>query len=178
MVEFELEIRDDDVTVRVRASSKEEIMARLADARSILKKGASEVPKARKEAEPTPAKATRISGTTAPIVPAELVEYVEFGKDRIPKVSSKAFFDLSQIQAIALMLYVFDSPLLPKEITRILNGSWKRVSPNSIRDSLADKTKLRPYVIREEEGYRLTGQGKNWVKTDIVPKIAVHTKAG
>jgi hypothetical protein len=48
MAEFELEIKAEDVTIRVRAPSKEEVLARLADAKSILKKASGEVPKARK----------------------------------------------------------------------------------------------------------------------------------
>lgn len=172
MVEFELEIKADDATIRVRASSKEEVLARLADAKSILKKVSGEVPKTRKVVQASiQEEGKRISDTSIPKVPRDLVKFVEFARDGIPKISAKEFFDFSQIEAIALMLYLFDRPLLPKDITRILNSEWKRVSPNSVRDSLADRTKLRPYVHREKEGYRLTGQGRNWVRTRIVPKF-------
>ena len=172
MVEFELEIRAEDITVRVRAPSKEEVLDRLADAKSIMRKVSGDVSQIRKTVQAkAPAEKKRTPDTGVPSVPSELAKLVEFGRDGIPKISAREFFDLSQIEAIALILYIFDRPLLPKEITRILNGAWKRVSSNSIRDSLADKTKLRPYVIREDEGYRLTGEGKNMVKTKIVPKI-------
>ena len=87
--------------------------------------------------------------------------------DLVTFISSKSF-DLSVYEAIAIVLYVLDKPLAPSAIDNILMRSWKKVT--NIRQYLGGK--LKSYVIKLDEGYVLTGEGKYWVEHIVIPKLS------
>ncbi|MDG7032307.1 MAG: hypothetical protein JRM97_06745, partial [Nitrososphaerota archaeon] len=65
-------------------------------------------------------------------------------------------------------------PVRPAIITFLLTKGWKRITPNNVRGRLTGKGAsyiLAKYVVKEGDGYRLTGQGNEWVTGTVVSKL-------
>lgn len=102
---------------------------------------------------------------------------IEFSSDglKFPPTSFEAF---TLDDAIGLLLYELGKPVRPAIITIILTKGWKKVTPNGVRARLTGKGAsyvLSKYVVKEGDGYRLTGEGNEWTKGTVVPKLEPAT---
>jgi hypothetical protein len=70
------------------------------------------------------------------------------------------------------LMYVMKKPLRPIEIANLLTSGWKKITDNSVNVYFTDgKKNLKQFVVRTDEGYILTGAGKNWVENVVLPKL-------
>jgi hypothetical protein len=77
-------------------------------------------------------------------------------------------------EAIGLLLGEYGGTLKPTQIAGLLRTGWRKVKDNAIRSYLTAKhSKLSKYVIKEDEGNRLTEEGINWIKSEVLPKLKV-----
>ena len=105
------------------------------------------------------------------------LERIEFSSDGL-KFPPTSFTALTIDDAIGLLLYELNKSVRPVIISILLTKGWKKVTPNNVRSRLTGKGKsftLAKYVVKEGEGYRLTGQGNEWVKTTVVAKLEPST---
>jgi hypothetical protein len=83
-----------------------------------------------------------------------------------------AVANLDTGEAIGLLLYEAGRPLKKAEIDSFVNRGYKQVRPDVTQYFLQKKKyKLARMVIREDDGYKLTGEGELWVTSKIVPKL-------
>lgn len=92
--------------------------------------------------------------------------------NREVRFPTSAFENLTFEEAIGLLLLEVGAPLTATQIANLISRGFKRIDHKAVRAYLnQERRKLRRYVIREEEGYRLTGEGANWVKNEVIPKL-------
>jgi len=124
-------------------------------------------------AKPTPAE------PPAPMPPSEIrlpskgrAGILEFSENDV-RYPPSAFKVLGFPEAIALLMYEVDAPLMPARITLLVNRGFKHIDAKNVSSCLTNKTryKLPIHVIREKDGWRLTGAGKAWVESEVVPKL-------
>jgi len=97
---------------------------------------------------------------------------LEFSENDV-RYPPSAFKILGFPEAIALLMYEIDLPLMPARISFLINRGFKHIDPKNISSCLTNKTryKLPKYVIRESAGWRLTGSGRVWVENEIIPSL-------
>ncbi len=98
---------------------------------------------------------------------------IEFSTDGL-KFPKSSFENLTIDEAIGLLLHEFGQAIRPAIITVLLSKGWKKVSPNNVRSRLTGKGAsyvLAKHVVKEGDGYRLTGQGNEWIKGTVVAKL-------
>lgn len=95
-------------------------------------------------------------------------DIVEVIGDTVKFVAKNAY-DLSTKEAVGLLMYFWHKPLQPKDAEEMLAKAWKRV--NNLRNYFVDKRELKQHVIKTDEGYVLTGNGRRWVEGTVIPKI-------
>jgi hypothetical protein len=96
---------------------------------------------------------------------------LEFGEKEV-RFPAQAISVLTFEQAIGLLLFEVNAPLLPSVITFLIGRGFKKSDPRNIRAYLTSgHFKLKRYVIKEQAGYRLTGEGMKWVQDEILPKL-------
>jgi len=98
---------------------------------------------------------------------------IEFSADGL-KFPPSSFEGLTLDEAIGLLLYELGKPVRPAIITALLTKGWRKANPNNVRSRLTSKGSsyiLAKYVVKEGDGYRLTGQGNEWVKTTVAAKL-------
>ena len=89
---------------------------------------------------------------------------------------SSSYGRLTFDDAIGLLLCEVDAPMTPADITVLISRGFRKTDPRNVRGYLTSSThRLKQYVIREGDGYRLTNEGVNWVKTEVLPKLSSQT---
>jgi len=101
---------------------------------------------------------------------------LEFGESEV-RFPSSAINTLHTGEAIALLLCEAGRPMKKQEIDYLLNRGFKQVRADVSQNFLAKKKySLARMVIRENDGYRLTGEGEAWVRDEIAPKVKDRSK--
>lgn len=96
---------------------------------------------------------------------------LEFTKSQV-RFPSSAIGKLTVPEATALLLFEVGEPLKKVDIDALVAHGFKRVRPDVLKNYLtAKKYPLARMVIREKDGYQLTGEGEKWVEEQIVPKL-------
>jgi hypothetical protein len=98
---------------------------------------------------------------------------IEFSEDGL-KFPPTYFEALTVDEAMGLLLYEIGKPVRPAIITILMTKGWKKIAPNNVRARLTGKGPsyiLAKYVVKEEEGYRLTGEGSSWIRGTVAPKL-------
>ena len=127
------------------------------------------------------ASSTERRGTTRPSPGAKSSELnlptkgrlglLEFTESEV-RFPSAAIVKLTVPEATALLLFEVGGPLKKMDIDSLVNRGFKRVRPDVLKNYLTSKKyPLARMVIRQEDGYRLTGEGDKWVEDQIVPKL-------
>jgi len=100
---------------------------------------------------------------------------LEFAENDV-RYPPTTFKELGFPEAIALLLYEVDSPMMPSQITKLINRGFKPIDPKNVSSCLSNRTryKLPNYVIREKDGWRLTGSGRAWVESDVLAKLTAR----
>ena len=135
--------------------SENEIKNVLQSVESQLKKP-SEIPSA-----PTPAPAR-----------PELEGVVEYASDGSPNITVPPE-KLTAREVIGILLYAKEPALTTmKEIGDLVARNWKSVS---IQYVSANLSQMRGLIIREGKrgsySYRLSGAGKSWIESELLPKL-------
>jgi hypothetical protein len=115
---------------------------------------------------------TKASAETSSILPPKGKQGIlEFGDNDV-RFPNQAFNRLTFEEAIGLLLLEVGVPLTSTQIAHLISRGFKKIDANATRVYLMqERRKLRRYVIREGDGFRLTGQGTHWVTTEIIPKL-------
>ena len=96
---------------------------------------------------------------------------LEFSKSEV-RFPAKAISSVDISGAIGLLLFEVGKPLKPEEIWTLLNRGYKQISLQVVRNYLSLKQyRISKMVIREEGGFRLTGEGSTWVKDEVVTSL-------
>lgn len=107
------------------------------------------------------------SGANIDLKPA-LEGKIEIIDDYVKLVSPRSF-DISNKEAVGVVMYALNRPLKPKEISSILIKGWKKVA--NVRDALAKPDQLKKYVAKVKDGYILTGEGRRWTEQEVLSKL-------
>jgi uncharacterized protein YjhX (UPF0386 family) len=96
---------------------------------------------------------------------------LEFSKGDV-RFPQSSYGRLTYEEAIGLLLCEVEAPLTPADITFLISRGFKKIDPRNTRTYLTgNRFKLKKFVIREGEGYRLTNEGLNWIRSEVVPKL-------
>ena len=81
------------------------------------------------------------------------------------------FDSLTAKEAIGLVLYKAQpTPLGDKELSELLNSSWKTTKPHVIR-ARASELRKDGKLITEKGRYSLSGAGLQWVRAELIPSL-------
>jgi len=115
------------------------------------------------EVRPTPA-------MTETLGREDLEGILETGPDGKPHFTIP-FDSLTAKEAIGLVLYKAQpSPLGDKELSDLLNASWKTTKPHVIR-ARASELRKDGKLITEKGRYSLSGAGLQWIKAEVIPSL-------
>lgn len=114
----------------------------------------------------------------APITPSKpeqsgIIEYLSDGTPHISVSTDK----LSAREVIGLLLYAKSPTAMSlNELTQLVSNNWKTTD---IYNVSANLSQMRAYVIKEgarrSYSYKLSGAGKNWIETELLPKLKPRT---
>jgi len=100
----------------------------------------------------------------------DLEGILETGPDGKPHFTIP-FDSLTAKEAIGLVLYKAQpTPLGDKELSDLLNASWKATKPHVIR-ARASELRKDGKLITEKGRYSLSGAGLQWVKAEVIPSL-------
>jgi hypothetical protein len=113
----------------------------------------------------------RAESTTVETLGGEDLEGIlETGPDGKPHFTIP-FDSLTAKEAIGLVLYkVQPTPLGDKELSDLLNASWKATKPHVIR-ARASELRKDGKLITEKGRYSLSGAGLQWIRAEVVPSL-------
>lgn len=95
---------------------------------------------------------------------------LETGPDGKPHFTIP-FDSLTAKEAMGLVLYKAQpTPLGDKELSDLLNASWKTTKPHVIR-ARASELRKDGKLITEKGRYSLSGAGLQWVKAEVIPSL-------
>jgi hypothetical protein len=95
---------------------------------------------------------------------------LETGPDGKPHFTIP-FDSLTAKEAIGLVLYKAQpTPLGDKELSDLLNASWKATKPHVIR-ARASELRKDGKLITEKGRYSLSGAGLQWVRAEVIPSL-------
>jgi hypothetical protein len=87
------------------------------------------------------------------------------------------FDSLTAKEAIGLMLYKAQpAPLGDKELSDLLNASWKTTKPHVIR-ARASELRKDGKLMTEKGRYSLSGAGLHWIRSEVIPSLRVVKSA-
>jgi hypothetical protein len=104
----------------------------------------------------------------------EQVGIIEYGSDGSPHITVSPQ-KLTARDVIGLLLYS-KSPnsISMNELAQLVANNWKNVEMPYISATLSQ---MRSYVIKEGSrgsySYRLSGSGKSWIESELLPKLKV-----
>jgi hypothetical protein len=100
----------------------------------------------------------------------DLEGILETGPDGKPHFTIP-FDSLTAKEAIGLVLYKAQpNPLGDKELSDLLNASWKTTKPHVIR-ARASELRKDGKLITEKGRYSLSGAGLQWVRAEVIPSL-------
>jgi len=100
----------------------------------------------------------------------DLTGILETGPDGRPHFTIP-FDSLTAKEAIGLVLFKAQPTLLgDKELSELLNASWKTTKPHVIR-ARASELRKDGKLITEKGRYSLSGAGLQWVKAEVIPSL-------
>ena len=100
----------------------------------------------------------------------DLEGILETGPDGRPHFTIP-FDSLTAKEAIGLVLYKGQpTPLGDKELSDLLNASWKTTKPHVIR-ARASELRKGGKLITEKGRYSLSGAGLQWVRAEVIPSL-------
>ena len=100
----------------------------------------------------------------------DLEGILETGPDGKPHFTIP-FDSLTAKEAIGLVLYKAQpNPLGDKELSDLLNASWKATKPHVIR-ARASELRKDGKLITEKGRYSLSGAGLQWVRAEVIPSL-------
>jgi hypothetical protein len=115
------------------------------------------------EVRPAPAMTETLGG-------GDLEGILETGPDGKPHFTIP-FDSMTAKEAIGLVLYrAQPSPLGDKELSDLLNASWKATKPHVIR-ARASELRKDGKLITEKGRYSLSGAGLQWIRAEVVPSL-------
>jgi hypothetical protein len=118
---------------------------------------------AQEETRPTPAMTEILGGE-------DLEGILETGPDGRPHFTIP-FDSLTAKEAIGLVLYKTQpNPLGDKELSDLLNASWKTTKPHVIR-ARASELRKDGKLITEKGRYSLSGAGLQWIRSEVIPSL-------
>lgn len=85
---------------------------------------------------------------------------------------------LTDVKAIATLLYDCNTSLRSGAIAKVLTKSWEHKRMSNISRELTSKNRiLWKYVVRDKVtgGYNLTNEGRRWYETEVLPTILKST---
>ena len=110
------------------------------------------------------------SVTTEAFGGEDLMGILETGPDGKPHFTIP-FDSLTAKAAIGLVLYKAQpTPLGDKELSDLLNASWKTTKPHVIR-ARASELRKDGKLITEKGRYSLSGAGLQWVRAEVIPSL-------
>jgi len=100
----------------------------------------------------------------------DLEGILETGPDGKPHFTIP-FDSLTAKEAICLVLFKAQpTPLGDKELSELLNASWKTTKPHVIR-ARASELRKEGKLITEKGRYSLSGAGLQWVRAEIISSL-------
>jgi hypothetical protein len=113
----------------------------------------------------------RVESTAIESIGGEDVEGIlESGPDGKPHFTIP-FDSLTAKEAIGLMLYKAQpTPLGDKELSDLLNASWRTTKPHVIRARVSELRKDGK-LITEKGKYSLSGAGLQWIRAEVIPSL-------
>ena len=100
----------------------------------------------------------------------DLEGILETGPDGRPHFTIP-FDSLTAKEAIGLVLYKAQpTPLGDKELSDLLNASWKTTKPHVIR-ARASELRKDGKLITEKGRYSLSGAGLQWVRAEVISSL-------
>ena len=100
----------------------------------------------------------------------DLEGILETGPDGKPHFTIP-FDSLTAKEAIGLVLYKAQpTPLGDKELSDLLNASWKTTKPHVIR-ARASELRKDGKLITEKGRYSLSGAGLQWVRAEVISSL-------
>lgn len=100
----------------------------------------------------------------------DLEGILETGPDGKPHFTIP-FDSLTAKEAIGLVLYKAQpNPLGDKELSDLLNASWKTTKPHVIR-ARASELRKDGKLITEKGRYSLSGAGLQWIRSEVIPSL-------
>ena len=115
------------------------------------------------EVRPAPAMAETLGGE-------DLEGILETGPDGKPHFTIP-FDSMTAKEAIGLVLYKAQpTPLGDKELSDLLNASWKATKPHVIR-ARASELRKDGNLITEKGRYSVSGAGLQWVRAEVIPSL-------
>jgi hypothetical protein len=113
----------------------------------------------------------RVETTTIESIGGEDLEGIlETGPDGKPHFTIP-FDSLTAKEAIGLVLYKAQpTPLGDKELSDLLNASWRTTKPHVIR-ARASELRKDGKLITEKGKYSLSGAGLQWIRAEVIPSL-------
>jgi hypothetical protein len=113
----------------------------------------------------------RVESTNIESIGGEDLEGVlETGPDGKPHFTIP-FDSLTAKEAIGLVLYKAQpTPLGDKELSDLLNASWRTTKPHVIR-ARASELRKDGRLITEKGKYSLSGAGLQWIRAEVIPSL-------
>jgi len=100
----------------------------------------------------------------------DLEGILETGPDGKPHFTIP-FDSMTAKEAIGLVLYKAQpTPLGDKELSDLLNASWKATKPHVIR-ARASELRKDGKLITEKGRYSLSGAGLQWIRAEVIPSL-------
>jgi hypothetical protein len=101
----------------------------------------------------------------------ELTGIIEFTSDGSPHLTFKG--QLTDQQVIGVLLYAKGSSSVPiGDLKELIQESYKAMRVEQVGANLS---KMRPYIIKEgtrgSYTYRLSGAGRSWIETQVLPRL-------
>ena len=100
----------------------------------------------------------------------DLEGILETGPDGKPHFTIP-FDSMTAKEAIGLVLFKAQpTPLGDKELSELLNASWKTTKPHVIR-ARASELRKDGKLITEKGRYSLSGAGLQWIRSEVIPSL-------
>jgi len=100
----------------------------------------------------------------------DLEGILETGPDGKPHFTIP-FDSLTAKEAIGLVLFKSQpTPLGDKELSDLLNASWRTTKPHVIR-ARASELRKDGKLITEKGKYSLSGAGLQWIRAEVIPSL-------
>ena len=118
---------------------------------------------AQEELRPAPVMTETLGGE-------DLEGILETGPDGKPHFTIP-FDSLTAKEAIGLVLFKAQpTPLGDKELSELLNASWKTTKPHVVR-ARASELRKDGKLITEKGRYSLSGAGLQWIRAEVIPSL-------